>query len=58
MQVDLTAIHGCTMTEQGFSILLPCIKAVKKNTLITSKCADMAFISPGFSNWKDTKVAF
>jgi len=26
--------------------------------LITSRCADKAFISPGFSNLKDAKVAF
>ena len=30
MQVDLTAIHGCTMTEQGFSILLPLHKGCQK----------------------------
>jgi len=35
-----------------------CMKAVKKNTLITRRCADKAFISTRFSNWKDAKVAF
>ena len=35
-----------------------CMKVLKKNTLITSRCADKAFTSTGFSNWKDAKVAF
>ena len=30
----------------------------KQNTLITSKCADKAFLSTGFSNRKDAKVVF
>ena len=35
-----------------------CMKAVKKNTLITSRCADKVFTSTGFSSWKDAEVAF
>jgi len=34
------------------------MKAARKNALIMSKNTDKAFISAGFSNWKDTKVAF
>jgi len=34
------------------------MKEVRKNTLIISRCADKAFISTGFSNRNDAKVAF
>jgi len=51
-----TWLHYDENKDLAFCYL--CMKAVRKKTLITSRCADKAFISTGFSNWKDAKVAF
>ena len=35
-----------------------CLQARKENKLTSSKCADEAFTTRGFANWKDAKVCF
>jgi len=35
-----------------------CLQAHKETKLTSSKCADEAFTSKGFANWKDAKVCF
>ena len=51
-----TWLHYDESKDLAFCFLS--MKVVKKSTLITSRCADKASTSTGFSNWKDAKVAF
>ena len=51
-----TWLHYDGSNDLAFRFL--CMKAVKKNTLITSRYADKAFTSTGYSKWKDATVAF
>ena len=52
--------HTWLHYDQSKDLLLSvCMKAVKKRTLITSRCAEklLHLSVTGFSNWKDAKVS-